>query len=152
MVAAHPVAYGQCRAWLDERLPEHSHLPAASNVAAAADLFDLPTGADAAIAPPGIEQHYGVSVLAEGLADRDYLKRHTDFSANVERHLASRTPQWAAAITGLSVEAIVAFARLYGATRRSYLRIGYANGEAILREGLKRLSVFLREEQAARAA
>ncbi|MFC6447899.1 aminotransferase [Shinella zoogloeoides] len=33
-----------------------------------------------------------------------------------------------------------------------YLRIGYANGEAILREGLKRLSVFLREEQAARAA
>ena len=33
-----------------------------------------------------------------------------------------------------------------------YLRIGYANGEAILREGLKRLSAFLREEQAARAA
>ena len=33
-----------------------------------------------------------------------------------------------------------------------YLRIGYANGEAILREGLKRLSVFLREEQAVRAA
>ena len=33
-----------------------------------------------------------------------------------------------------------------------YLRIGYANGEAILREGLKRMSVFLKEEQAARAA
>ncbi|MGB3813197.1 MAG: aminotransferase [Shinella sp.] len=33
-----------------------------------------------------------------------------------------------------------------------YLRIGYANGEAILREGLKRLSVFLKEESAARAA
>ncbi len=33
-----------------------------------------------------------------------------------------------------------------------YLRIGYANGEAILREGLKRLSAFLREEQAAQAA
>ena len=33
-----------------------------------------------------------------------------------------------------------------------YLRIGYANGEAILREGLKRFTAFLREEQAARAA
>lgn len=69
VVAAHPVAYGQCRAWLDAHVPEHSHLPAASNVAAAADLFELPNGVDAAIAPPGIEQHYGVSVLAEGLAE-----------------------------------------------------------------------------------
>lgn len=30
-----------------------------------------------------------------------------------------------------------------------YLRIGYANGEAILREGLTRLSQFLKEEQVA---
>ena len=33
-----------------------------------------------------------------------------------------------------------------------YLRIGYANGEAVLREGLRRMSAFLRDEQAARAA
>ncbi|MFT4162089.1 aminotransferase [Shinella sp.] len=33
-----------------------------------------------------------------------------------------------------------------------YLRIGYANGEAILREGLKRFTAFLRDEQAACAA
>ena len=64
-------------------------------------------------------------LLAEGLADRDYLARYTDFSARVEQHLASRTPQWAAQITGLSVDEIVAFARLYGSTRRSYLRVGY---------------------------
>ena len=64
-------------------------------------------------------------LLAEGLADRDYLKRHTDFSARVEQHLASRTPQWAAPITGLTAEEIVAFARLYGANKRSYLRVGY---------------------------
>ena len=64
-------------------------------------------------------------LLAENLADRDYLAQYTDFSAGVERHLGSRTPQWAAAITGLSVEAIVAFARLYGSTQRSYLRVGY---------------------------
>ena len=64
-------------------------------------------------------------LLAEGLADRDYLARLTDFSETVERHLAERTPQWAAAITGLSVDEIVAFARLYGSTQRSYLRVGY---------------------------
>jgi len=64
-------------------------------------------------------------LLAEGLADRDYLARHTDFSETVERHFASRTPAWAAEITGLSVEEIVAFARLYGSTQRSYLRVGY---------------------------
>ncbi|MBS1229142.1 MAG: putative dimethyl sulfoxide reductase [Proteobacteria bacterium] len=64
-------------------------------------------------------------LLAENLADRDYLAKYTDFSERVEQHLASRTPQWAAAITGLTVEAIVAFARLYGSTQRSYLRVGY---------------------------
>ena len=69
VVAAHPVAYGQCRAWLDERLPQHRHLPATSNVQAAADLFLAESGAHAAIAPPGIEEHYDVEVLAEGIAE-----------------------------------------------------------------------------------
>lgn len=76
-------------------------------------------------------------LLAEGLADRDYLARHTDFSERVEQHLAERGPAWAAPITGLSVEEIVDFARLYGSTRRSYLRIGYGftrqrNGSAAM--------------------
>ncbi|MDR1709532.1 MAG: molybdopterin oxidoreductase family protein [Candidatus Accumulibacter sp.] len=61
-------------------------------------------------------------LLAEGLADREYLSRHTDFSPAVEAHLARRTPQWAAEITGLAADEIVAFARLYGSTRRSFLR------------------------------
>ncbi|MFT3847261.1 MAG: molybdopterin-dependent oxidoreductase [Propionivibrio sp.] len=64
-------------------------------------------------------------LLAEELADRDYLACRTDFSEAVESHLAQRTPQWAAAITGLSVEEIVAFARLYGSTQKSFLRVGY---------------------------
>ena len=68
VVAAHPVAYGQCRAWLDDQLPRHQHLPATSNVQAAADLFGMAT-VDAAIAPPGIEDHYDVEVLAEGIAE-----------------------------------------------------------------------------------
>ncbi|PRI11065.1 prephenate dehydratase [Leucobacter massiliensis] len=69
VVAGHPVAYGQCRAWLDDQVPRHRHLPATSNVQAAADLFDPEKGADAAIAPPGIEAHYEVEVLAEGIAE-----------------------------------------------------------------------------------
>jgi prephenate dehydratase len=69
VVAGHPVAYGQCRAWLDDQLPRHRHLPATSNVQAAADLFESAAGADAAIAPPGIEEHYDVEVLAEGIAE-----------------------------------------------------------------------------------
>jgi anaerobic selenocysteine-containing dehydrogenase len=64
-------------------------------------------------------------LFAEGLADRAYLARHTDFSPAVEAHLASRTPRWAAAITGLSAEEIVAFARLYGSARASFLRAGH---------------------------
>ena len=64
-------------------------------------------------------------LLSEGLADRSYLARHTDFSDTVEAHLADRGPAWAAEITGLSVDEIIAFARLYGSTQRSYLRVGY---------------------------
>ncbi|RLP75538.1 prephenate dehydratase [Mycetocola tolaasinivorans] len=59
---AHPVAYAQSRELLDVRLPGHGHIPAASNVAAAADLLE--TGhADAAVAPPGITDHYDLEVL-----------------------------------------------------------------------------------------
>ena len=43
----------------------------------------------------------------------------------LEAHLATRTPAWAAAITGLSEDEIVGFARLYGRTKRSYIRVGY---------------------------
>src|SRR5579875_1217432 len=64
-------------------------------------------------------------LFKEGFADRDYLARYTDVPAELEAHLKTRTPEWASAITGLSVESIVDFARLYGRTKRSYIRIGY---------------------------
>lgn len=68
VVTAHPVAYAQCHLWLDATLPEHGHLPATSNVAAAADLLADAT-ADAAIAPPGITDHYRLDVLASDIGD-----------------------------------------------------------------------------------
>ena len=43
----------------------------------------------------------------------------------LEAHLATRDPAWAARITGLSEDEILGFARLYGRTKRSYIRVGY---------------------------
>jgi prephenate dehydratase len=71
VVNAHPVAYAQCHLWLDATLPEHGHLPATSNVAAAASLLS-DTTADAAIAPPGITDHYPLDVLAREIGDNPY--------------------------------------------------------------------------------
>ena len=99
---------------------------------AVVDVYRTPTIEQADLAlvlRPGTDAALALAVmhvlLAEKLADRDYLARFTDFDAETERHILTRTPQWAAEITGLSVEEIVAFARTYGATRKSFLRIGF---------------------------
>lgn len=68
IVNAHPVAYAQCRGWLEKTIPQHGHIPSSSNVAAAASLLEGNT-ADAAIAPVGISRHYDVEVLASGISD-----------------------------------------------------------------------------------
>src|SRR5262245_33695643 len=64
-------------------------------------------------------------LFKEGMADRDYLAKYTKDADRLEQHLTTRTPEWAADITGLTVDEIVAFARLYGRTKRAYLRLGY---------------------------
>ena len=64
-------------------------------------------------------------LFKEGLADRDYLARYSDVPDELERHLRARTPAWASAITGLPEAEILAFARLYGGTKRAFLRLGY---------------------------
>jgi anaerobic selenocysteine-containing dehydrogenase len=96
------------------------------------DVYDNPTMKQAdvkLILKPGTDGALACAVMhvlfREGLADRAYLERHTDDSAGLERHLATRTPEWAAAITGLSVAEIVSFARLVGTTKRTFFRLGY---------------------------
>ena len=86
--------------------------------------------ADLHLAPlPGTDGALACAVMhvlfKEGYADRAYMARYTDDPAGLEAHLASRDPAWAAAITGLSEDEIVDFARLYGRTKRSYIRVGY---------------------------
>ncbi len=67
-INAHPVAYAQTGVWLNATLPGHGHIPASSNVAAAAALLNGSL-ADAALAPVGITEHYPLEVLASGVGD-----------------------------------------------------------------------------------
>ncbi|HXH82250.1 MAG TPA: molybdopterin-dependent oxidoreductase, partial [Candidatus Tectomicrobia bacterium] len=61
-------------------------------------------------------------LFRDGFADWDYLRRYTDCPDELAAHVATRTPEWAAAITGLSARTITDFARLYGRTKRSFIR------------------------------
>src|SRR5216683_7183918 len=108
------------------------------------DVYRTPTveAADiGAVLRPGTDGALALAMmhllLKEGFADRDYLARHTDFGPEVEAHLADKTPQWASTITGLPISEIEGFARLYGGTQRSFLRIGFGftrtrNGSAAM--------------------
>ena len=78
---------------------------------------------------PGTDAALACAVMhvlfRDGYADRDYLARYTDCPDELEAHVAQRPPQWAAAITGLSVEEIELFARMVGETKRTFFRLGY---------------------------
>ena len=83
--------------------------------------------ADLHVAPrPGTDGALACAMMhvlfAEGFADWDYLRQYTDAPDALAAHVATRTPQWAARITGLSAEAITSFARLYGRSKASYIR------------------------------
>ena len=86
--------------------------------------------ADMHLAPrPGTDGALACAVMhvafRDGRADRAYMAKYADCPEALEAHLATRGPEWAAGITGLSVEEIEAFAKLYTTTGRSYIRVGY---------------------------
>ena len=96
------------------------------------DPYRSPTAAvaDVHLAPrPGTDGALACAVMhvafRDGYADRAYMARYTDCPDQLEAHLQTRGPDWAAAITGLSVRQIEDFAALYGRTQRSYIRCGY---------------------------
>jgi anaerobic selenocysteine-containing dehydrogenase len=96
------------------------------------DIYETATMAQAdlgLILRPGTDGALATAVmhilLRDNLADRAYMAAYTDFSLGFEAHLATKTPEWAAAITGLTIEQITAFAHLVGTTPRSYFRLGY---------------------------
>ncbi|MCW5698588.1 MAG: molybdopterin-dependent oxidoreductase [Rhodospirillales bacterium] len=95
--------------------------PYANATARAADIhLALRPGTDGALACAVMHV-----LFRDGFADRDYLETYSDCPERLERHLRTRTPEWAAAITGLDANAITDFARLYGSVKNSFLRLGY---------------------------
>src|SRR5271154_4980157 len=107
--------------------------PYRTGTAATADLhLALRPGTDGALACAVMHVAF-----RDGQADRAYMEKYADCPDALEAHLESRGPAWASAITGLSVAEIEAFAKLYGTTKRSYIRLGYGftrmrNGPAAL--------------------
>ncbi|WID96587.1 molybdopterin oxidoreductase family protein [Bosea vestrisii] len=83
----------------------------------------------ALVLKPGTDGALACAVMhvlfRDGHADRDYLARFADAPDELEAHLATRTPEWAAAITGLSVADIEEFATLVGTRKKSFFRLGY---------------------------
>lgn len=81
------------------------------------------------ILKPGTDAALACAVMhiafRDGYADRAYMEKYTDDPQGLEEHLKTRTPEWAAEITGLSVEEIEAFAKLVGTTQKTFFRLGY---------------------------
>lgn len=109
--------------------------PRRTRSAKAADLYlPIRIGTDAALA-------LGVMhiLVRDGLADRDYIAKHTLGFDTVERDVLPRfTPARTAEITGLSVADIERFAAMYGNAKAALIRLGegmtrLANGGQALR-------------------
>src|SRR5215211_1983086 len=83
----------------------------------------------AVLVRPGTDATLACAVMhclfRDGEADWDYLDRYTDAPRELVEHLRTRTPEWAASITGCPVETIEAFAALVGERKRAYFRLGY---------------------------
>ncbi len=118
------------------------------------DVYDNATMKQAdlgLIVRPGTDAALACAVMhiafRDGYADRDYMARYADDPAGLEAHLKTRTPEWAAAITGLSVEEIETFARLIGTTKKTFFRLGYGfarqrNGSAGMHAALSVATVL----------
>jgi anaerobic selenocysteine-containing dehydrogenase len=96
------------------------------------DIYDNPTMKQADLAlivKPGTDAALACAVMhiafRDGYADRAYMAKYADDPAGLEAHLKTKTPQWAADITGLSVDEIEAFATLVGTTKKTFFRLGY---------------------------
>ena len=83
----------------------------------------------AVLVKPGTDGALACAVMhclfRDGKADWDYLDKYTDAPRELEAHVRARDPHWAEAITGCPVATIEEFARLVGATKRAFFRLGY---------------------------
>jgi anaerobic selenocysteine-containing dehydrogenase len=77
---------------------------------------------------PGTDGALALAVMhvlvTEGLLDRDYIERATLGFPELADHVKHYAPEEMAPIVGLRPETIVRFARRYGATPRTFIRVG----------------------------
>jgi anaerobic selenocysteine-containing dehydrogenase len=98
----------------------------------AIDIYESPTLKQADLAlvlKPGTDGALACAVMhilfRYGYANWEYLNKYSDDPKGLEQHLKTRGPDWAAAITGLTVEEIEEFAELVGKTPKTFFRLGY---------------------------
>src|SRR5687768_9582595 len=77
---------------------------------------------------PGTDGALALAVMhvlvTEGLLDRDYIERATLGFPELADHVKGYAPEEVAPIVGLPAETIARFARRYGATPRTFIRVG----------------------------
>jgi anaerobic selenocysteine-containing dehydrogenase len=66
------------------------------------------------------------TIIEEGLIDRDYVDKFTVGFDELAERASTRTPEWAAGITGVPAEDIRTLAREYAGTKPAAIRIGVA--------------------------
>src|SRR3989441_807731 len=97
----------------------------------AIDPYRTPTAQQAdehLMVRPGTDAALALAVMhvlvSDGRVDRDYVERATLGFDRLSEHLRAYTPDAVAPIVGLDAATIVRFARRYGATPRTFIRIG----------------------------
>lgn len=68
-IATHPHGWAQCQNWIANNLGDVTHVPSTSTAAAAAAMAEGATSFDAALCNPLSAEQYGLTILAEGVAD-----------------------------------------------------------------------------------
>ena len=97
----------------------------------AIDPYRTPTARQAdehLMVRPGTDAALALAVMhvlvAEGRIDRGYIERATVGFDRLADHLRAYSPEAVAPIVGLGADTIVSFARRYGASPRTFIRIG----------------------------
>jgi len=94
----------------------------ASVTAKEADWHIAPKpGTDGALAMAMIR-----TIIEEGLLDQDYVDHYTVGFDELKERALPRTPEWAAAITGIPADTIRTLAREYATTQPAAIRMGVA--------------------------
>ncbi|HSF05499.1 MAG TPA: molybdopterin oxidoreductase family protein [Methylomirabilota bacterium] len=95
------------------------------------DPYRTPTAAEAdehLMVRPGTDAALALAVMhvliSEGRVDRAYVARATLGYERLVGHVEGYAPERVAPIVGLPVESIVSFARRYGASPRTFIRLG----------------------------